>query len=315
MRAALTTTERDRLAQHVQTIREGERYFLAVGRALSDIQREKLYREKYDTFEAFVEQELGYSRRYGYFLKQGAEIADDVNNCAQIEVKITRESQARPLSSVPQKARVVVWGQAVKRAGGKAPTASHVMAAAKAYQSARARGPAKPVAAPKPFMSEIEQLQFIEKNLPPIFSSLTVDINKPLFKDIKDRGGFSALESMTLRLVARILTGLESNEHVALCPPFVDDVRAFALEENVPDYAEDFLDHYEGNNWTAGSNLVTNWRRKYRQWCRRQGDFQTNGKSTSVHAARARHSVADSARQTEEAIANYEARQRPGLAS
>lgn len=289
----MTPSEKSRLERNLSIIRKGEGVFLKVGRALADIRDRRLYRERYQTFEAFVDAELGWTRRYGDLLIQEARIAERVNasvsnilppknentcshsgkNKPPDKPTITKESQVRPLRSVPEKAQPVVWQRAIKNAGGKAPTARQVQQAVNDYQRQQPKPKPKPVARPKPFNNEIEALRYLVRVIPPLLS--LIDNKRVNIKDIKDRGGdVGGVRRLYQNMMGRILRGLESGEHVALCPPDISDVVAYARSQTLPEtHAENFLDHYEGNGWVAGSNLVTDWRSKYRQWCRRQKEF------------------------------------------
>ncbi len=117
--AALTETETERLVACETTIANGLDTFLAVGNALLDIQRGKLYRSSHRTFEGYCRERFQLKRQRAYELMGAAEV---VNSLSEISDKLanlplpTRESHANALADLPLKTRRDVWAEVAQDA-------------------------------------------------------------------------------------------------------------------------------------------------------------------------------------------------------
>jgi hypothetical protein len=75
----LSAPERQRLAELEAVVERGLDTFAEVGRALLEIRDERLYRETHGTFEAYLRQRWGMSRRRGYQLIDAARVSTVVD--------------------------------------------------------------------------------------------------------------------------------------------------------------------------------------------------------------------------------------------
>lgn len=106
-----------------ETIEQGIKTFVEVGSALARIRDERLYRENYETFEAYCKERWGMAIRTAYQYIDSAKVFENVRNCAQIP---THESQTRPLSSLPPDEQKEAWEEAVATAPEGKVTGAHV---------------------------------------------------------------------------------------------------------------------------------------------------------------------------------------------
>jgi len=124
--ASLTTREQRELGRAERTIARGLKSFLSVGLALKRIRDERLYRQRYDTFEAYVSERWELSRTRAYELCAASQVVADLSAIADIRFLPENEAQARPLSrlKLPDQ-RERAWNVALERAAeaGRAVTA------------------------------------------------------------------------------------------------------------------------------------------------------------------------------------------------
>ncbi len=83
-------------------IKSGWKTFLEVGAALTQVRDQKLYRDKYGTFENYCLGELGFSRPYAYNLMGSAEVSKQLSSIEDIARKPLNEAQLRELIPVPE---------------------------------------------------------------------------------------------------------------------------------------------------------------------------------------------------------------------
>lgn len=121
--ATLTHAEEIALADCEQRIETGIKGFIETGSALTFVRDNRLYREHYETFEAYLEGRWGISRRHGYQLMESAQAVSSIEHTGLPLPE--RESQARELAKVPEPDRADVWSETVERTNGK-PTAAAV---------------------------------------------------------------------------------------------------------------------------------------------------------------------------------------------
>ena len=130
----LTEQEQADLMRLETVIRGGWKTFIEVGTALLEVRDRKLYRNKYDSFEIYCREELGFSRPYAYNLIGSAEVEKQLSSIEDIEVKPANEAQCRELISVPKERREEVWKKALELAGEEVVTAKIVHQAAAKFK-------------------------------------------------------------------------------------------------------------------------------------------------------------------------------------
>lgn len=90
------------------------------------IQKSRLYRDGYATFEVYCRDRLGISRPYAYNLIGSAEVFEDLSSIEDIPSKPANEAQTRHLIGLPKENRIAAWKIALERAGGEPVTAKLV---------------------------------------------------------------------------------------------------------------------------------------------------------------------------------------------
>jgi len=123
------------------TIKSGWKTFLEVGSAVAKIRDKKLFRDRYETFEQYLLNELGYSLPYAYSLIGSAEVNQQMSAIAEIRVKPLNEAQFRELIPVPETKRVAAWKSALKLAGDQPITAKIIRQAAAEFRPRRTGSP------------------------------------------------------------------------------------------------------------------------------------------------------------------------------
>jgi hypothetical protein len=132
--SALTDQESLELEQSEKIIKDGWKTFLEVGQALMKIQKKKLYRDGYATFELYCRDRLEISRPYAYNLIGSAEVLEDLSSIEDIPSKPANEAQTRYLIGLPKEKRIAAWKKAVETAGGHPVTAKLVREAVVKYK-------------------------------------------------------------------------------------------------------------------------------------------------------------------------------------
>jgi hypothetical protein len=122
----LTTRERTQLIRAERTITNGLKSFWEVGLALKEIRDQRLYRQRYDTFEEYCAARWDLSRPRAYQLCAASDVVADLSTNVDTKRLPESEAQARPLSRLkhPEQRRRA-WDFAVERAehAGRAVTA------------------------------------------------------------------------------------------------------------------------------------------------------------------------------------------------
>lgn len=123
--AALNAVEQMKLDEFEKHIRNCIGDYDILGRAFKVIRDERLYREKYDNFDAYCDEQWGLSGKYAYRLIQAFEVSDALRKDKDIDKQNLpmNESQVRPLLKLPADKRSEAWKQAVKNAEGRKVTA------------------------------------------------------------------------------------------------------------------------------------------------------------------------------------------------
>lgn len=122
----LTAAEQAELTRLETVIQKGWTTFLDVGHALMKIQQARLYRDRYETFDSYVREQLDMSRSHAYNLINSTEVFDELSAMADILVKPANERQIRGLIALPKDKRAVTWKKVVNAAAGKPVTAKLV---------------------------------------------------------------------------------------------------------------------------------------------------------------------------------------------
>lgn len=139
--SALNTIELDRLSLCESVIEKGLNTFVEVGNALFEIRNNKLYRDKFTTFEGYCRDRWNLKRQRAYELMDAAavvntlsEFSDKNEQDGQVSIIIpTKESHAAALSKVPEEFRSEVWEKALEKnqSSGKVITAKMIDTIAK----------------------------------------------------------------------------------------------------------------------------------------------------------------------------------------
>lgn len=121
----LTETEQGRLAELEAVVDRGQKVFIEVGRALTEIRDSKLYRETHKTFEEYCQERWGFTRMRASQFISAAEVVENlnVNNCLQTPAT---ESQARPLARLEPEIQPIAWQESVATAPNGKVTAAHI---------------------------------------------------------------------------------------------------------------------------------------------------------------------------------------------
>lgn len=124
----LSVTERAVLLECEAKVRLGLKAFVDVGNALAKIRDERLYRERFGTFEAYCLAVWDISDRHARYLWNAAEVVDELA-AHNFTVLPETESQARPLTKLPRVEWVETWHEVLAGEGGKvtANRVSHVV--------------------------------------------------------------------------------------------------------------------------------------------------------------------------------------------
>jgi hypothetical protein len=121
----LSRTETRELAECEAVIQRGLATFIEVGSALLKIRDDRLYREKFATFEHYCRERWKMTDRRARQLCAAAEIAGNIGTGTTVP-KPDSESQARPLSRLASDQQRDAWKKATEEYGQ--PTAAQVKA-------------------------------------------------------------------------------------------------------------------------------------------------------------------------------------------
>ena len=109
---ALSGSEKSCLASLEKTISKGWDTFLAVGRALSTIREERLYRDDYPTFKATCLDKWQMGRSYASRLIGTVEIIEELSENLDDDIPLPQnEAQVRCLKGLNTEQRVEIWGR------------------------------------------------------------------------------------------------------------------------------------------------------------------------------------------------------------
>jgi hypothetical protein len=125
----LSTDESGVLEYYERIIEHGVKTFVEVGHALTVIRDQRLYRERYETFDTYLRERWDLERTYAHRIIEASEV---MNRLLPIgNILPVNEAQARPLAGLPPEQQVEVWQEAVKTAPAGKVTAKHVQATVK----------------------------------------------------------------------------------------------------------------------------------------------------------------------------------------
>jgi hypothetical protein len=121
----LDPAERAALAAAERTIQRGLKTFIEVGEALLEIRDRRLYRDTHPTFEDYLADRWGISKRHGNRLIQSAEVARIVGPIGPIPATESQARELAPLLPDPDSLRDV-WTRVMAQTGR--PTAAAIRA-------------------------------------------------------------------------------------------------------------------------------------------------------------------------------------------
>ena len=153
----LSADESGVLEYYERIIETGVKTFVEVGHALTVIRDQRLYREHYATFDAYVRKRWDLERTYAHRIIEASEVVDRLLSAGNMVP--VNEAQARPLASLPPEQQAEVWQEAVQTAPPSGITAKHVQETVK---RAKAIGTTRPNAKTKiPKASKLFDVQDI----------------------------------------------------------------------------------------------------------------------------------------------------------
>jgi len=112
----LSPAEQKELALCESIIEKGWETFVEVGRSLTRIRDQKLYRAHSDTFEIYCRERFQYGKSHVYRLIGAAEAVTHLSPSGDIPIP-THEGQVRPLIGLPADKAQAAWQKAVDKAG------------------------------------------------------------------------------------------------------------------------------------------------------------------------------------------------------
>jgi hypothetical protein len=104
-------------------IERGQQTPFELGAALAEIQRDKLYRDGYESFESYCQERWKIAQRTAYQFIRAAKAFENLKDCSALP---THESQLRPLTSLDPKDQRAAWVKATAESPN--PTADEVQA-------------------------------------------------------------------------------------------------------------------------------------------------------------------------------------------
>lgn len=114
-----------RLAELEAVIERGLETFIAVGRALTEIRDDGLYKETHGTFEEYCRQRWGIERAHAYRLIEATGVIENLSPMGDIPLPKS-ERAARELKPLPSERQREAWARAVEQSKSGQPTASEV---------------------------------------------------------------------------------------------------------------------------------------------------------------------------------------------
>lgn len=138
-----------RLAELEAVIERGLETFITVGRALTEIRDEGLYKETHGTFEEYCRERWRIERAHAYRLIEATKVVENLSPIGDIPLP-TSESVARELKPLPPERQREAWARAVEQSKSGQPTASEVSTVVAGFSNARTTKPTTPRPASRP---------------------------------------------------------------------------------------------------------------------------------------------------------------------
>jgi hypothetical protein len=107
----LTKPEEARLKRLEGVIQRGMKSFLEVGRALTEVRDQRLYRGSFPSFELYLRERWGFNRQYAYMLIGAADVVTNLSTVVDTVPQV--EWQARPLTKLTPQKQIEVWKEVV----------------------------------------------------------------------------------------------------------------------------------------------------------------------------------------------------------
>jgi hypothetical protein len=133
----LSAPEKDQLARCETVIQMKLMAFYEVGLALAEINRQRLYRAEYRSFEEYCRTRWDMSRIHAFRLLKAAEVHQALLPIGNIPLP-QNEAQVRPLTALSPDKVKVIWRRAIKKAGAGKITAKLVRSVISESESPRA---------------------------------------------------------------------------------------------------------------------------------------------------------------------------------
>ena len=140
----LSAEEAAELTRCVQVVKAGLVAFVEAGKALDVVREKQLYRQSFESFEAWAEHELNLTGRRALQIIESAKIFETLKIVSKVAPKY--EAQVRPLAGLAPVDQVEAWSEAVVAAAPAEPSGVEVRVAAdKRRKNKRRSKIAKPV--------------------------------------------------------------------------------------------------------------------------------------------------------------------------
>jgi len=110
----LSKSEQNKKEKLMAIVHANNLSFVEAGKALVELQKSKLYRDEFDSFDEFCKYHFGWGRSQAYRLIDASKVAEEVSPIG--DVGIANEAQARVIQTVPKPKRRQVLREAVKMA-------------------------------------------------------------------------------------------------------------------------------------------------------------------------------------------------------
>jgi hypothetical protein len=135
-------SETELLQRYEAVIEAGLKKYIEVGHALMSIRDERVYKPKYNTFDAYCRERWKIKRNYANKIIDASVVAKDLGT--NVPKLPEAESHARPLTALPKSERAEAWREAVETAPGGKITGKHVKKVVERHRLAK--NPNKPEA-------------------------------------------------------------------------------------------------------------------------------------------------------------------------
>lgn len=140
----LSTEEQKTLAECEAVIDRNQDAFKETALSLCIIRKQRLYREKFKTFEEYCQTRHGFGRKHGYRVAAAGQALSEMGPIG--DKLLTNESKARALGKAPKAKRLEVLKKAVAESGDHPVTAAKISAAVKAVQDSEVEEDNEPAA-------------------------------------------------------------------------------------------------------------------------------------------------------------------------